>query len=86
MTRSDDNNSYVLLLVDPDGNPIPASVDHVTGYLNIVVTNNATTATPQSIAIDENNEEVGLVLDDSSAIVPLLTDSNGKVRINFTEL
>lgn len=85
MGKIDDNNNYVLMGEDPDGNPKAISIDNTTGYVNVVATDTANTPSTQNATVDKNNRYVTLVEMPDGTVIPLLTDESGNVYINYTE-
>jgi len=83
--KIDDNNCYVVLAKDTDGNAIPLRIDPVTGRLLIEIHYVAEAErTVNPTEMDENNEATSLVLGDDDVIYPLQIDNrNGYLLINI---
>lgn len=72
----DDNSVVVMMGVDPNGDPAPVKVDHVTGYVLMVVTlTTSTTPTYTAPKIDDNGVSSMVCVDSNGVPKAALVDN-----------
>ena len=82
----DANYKAVDFGIDENGDKQELTIDNATGDLVIEILGTATTPSKPTAKIDANYEGVAFGTDGSENIVPLVTDTNGRLFIDTASI